>query len=142
MIEVPTFDDATILVVEDTQMMRVLMTRYLKQAGYTDVIESTNGQEALEVLKEKHIDLILLDINMPVLDGYQTLETIRADETLKEVPVIMITAVDAIESVARCIEMGAEDYMPKLFNPILLKSRILACLEKRFWKRKALELAG
>ncbi len=136
--EVPSFDDATILVVEDTQMMRVLMTRYLKQAGYSHILESTNGREAIDLLKDRLVDLILLDINMPVMDGYQTLEALQADPRLKEIPVIMITAVDAIESVARCIEMGAEDYMPKLFNPILLKSRIISCLEKRFWKAKAL----
>jgi len=137
--EVPTFEDATILIVEDTQMMRVLMTRYLKQAGFQNIIETHNGKEGLEALESHQIDLILLDINMPVMDGYQALEAIRADAKWKELPVIMITAVDDIESVARCIEMGAEDYMPKLFNPILLKSRILSCLEKRFWKAKALE---
>jgi len=136
--EVPTFEDATILIVEDTQMMRVLMSRYLKQAGFQNIIETQNGQEGLEALNAHQIDLILLDINMPVMDGYQALEAIRADAKWKELPVIMITAVDDIESVARCIEMGAEDYMPKLFNPILLKSRILSCLEKRFWKAKAL----
>lgn len=136
--EVPTFEDATILIVEDTQMMRVLMSRYLKQAGFQNIIETQNGQEGLEALNAHQIDLVLLDINMPVMDGYQALEAIRADAKWKELPVIMITAVDDIESVARCIEMGAEDYMPKLFNPILLKSRILSCLEKRFWKAKAL----
>jgi len=141
MMEVPTFDDAKILIVEDTQMMRVLMTRYLKQAGFQEIMEVADGQQALDLLKETPVDLVLLDINMPVLDGYQTLEAIQADDRLREIPVIMITAVDAIESVARCIEMGAEDYMPKLFNPILLKSRILSCLEKRFWKARALAKA-
>jgi len=140
--ETPTFENASILVVEDTQMMRVLMIRYLKQAGYTNVAEAINGNEALLILKDRKVDLILLDINMPELDGYQTLEILRKDERLKDIPVIMITAVDAIESVAKCIEMGAEDYMPKLFNPILLKCRIISCLEKRWWKAKALGLGA
>ncbi len=136
----PEFKDAKVLVVEDTNMMRVLLVRYLKQAGFLKVHETINGQEALDYLDGNPVDLILLDINMPILDGYETLERIKADEKLRDIPVIMITAVDAIESVARCIEMGAEDYMPKLFNPILLNSRIGSCLEKRWLKRRVAEL--
>ncbi len=79
---------------------------------------------------------ILLDINMPILDGYATLERLKADPILREIAVIMITMIDSIESVARCIEMGADDYMPKLFNPILLNARIAACLELRSLRRR------
>lgn len=134
------FKEATILVVEDTNMMRVLLVRYLKQAGFHNVLEVVNGQEAIDLLADRMVDLILLDINMPVLDGYGALEKIKADERLAPIPVIMITAVDAIESVAKCIEMGAEDYMPKLFNPILLNSRIESCLEKQWLKKRLAEL--
>ncbi len=129
-----------ILVVEDTRMMRVLMTRHLAQAGFTNILQCENGQEALDILQEQPVDLILLDIQMPVLDGYQTLEAIKDNPKLAGIPVIMITAVDKIESIATCIEKGAIDYMPKLFNPILLNCRIFACLENQYLKRQVKEL--
>lgn len=138
MSDTPSFENATILVVEDARIMRHLMGRYLRQSGFSNVLEATNGVEALEVLRARPVDLVILDIIMPEMDGYETLAAIRADEGLRRLPVIMITSVDDIESVARCIEMGAEDYMPKMFNPILLKCRINACLERRYWKEKAL----
>jgi DNA-binding response OmpR family regulator len=131
---------ARVLVVEDTNMMRVLMMRHLKQAGFTEVTEVTDGQQALDYLANQTVDLILLDINMPVLDGYGTLERLKADPRLREIPIIMITSVDSIESVARCIEMGADDYMPKLFNPILLNARIAACLELNALRRRVAAL--
>jgi CheY-like chemotaxis protein len=130
----------TVLVVDDSQMIRTLMLRHLRQAGYKTVLEATNGQEALDLLAAHPVDLVLLDINMPVMDGYATLEKIKADERWRDVSVIMITAVDKIESVAKCIQSGAEDYMPKLFNPILLDARIIASLEKRFLKKRVQEL--
>jgi DNA-binding response OmpR family regulator len=136
----PNLKDSPILVVDDQMMIRVLMTRHLKQSGFTNIMDVTNGQEALEVLRTKHFDLILLDINMPVLDGYATLERIKADESLRDSSVIMVTAVDQIESVAQCIELGADDYMPKLFNPILLNARILSCLERRYLRSRLKEL--
>ncbi len=125
------YRDRVVLVVEDTRMMRVLMTRHLRQVGFSTVLECENGREALEILAERVVDLILLDIQMPVMDGYQALEAIKKDESLAGIPVIMITAVDKIESIAKCIEIGASDYMPKLFNPILLNSRITLCLENQ-----------
>lgn len=140
---IPTeFQDRVILVVEDTDMMRVLMTRHLKQGGFTHVLDCTHGQEALDILREQKVDLILLDINMPVMDGYETLTALKNDPSLKDIPVIMITAVDKIESVAKCIEIGAEDYMPKLFNPILLNCRIKAALETRHLRHRIAELEG
>ena len=137
-----TFDfrECTVLVVDDTQMIRILMTRHLKQAGFKNVLEATNGQEGLDQLSSHKVDLVLLDVNMPVLDGYATLEKIKADERWREVSVIMVTAVDKIESVAKCIQFGAEDYMPKLFNPLLLQARIEGALEKQFLRRRVLEL--
>lgn len=140
---IPTeFQDRVVLVVEDTDMMRVLMTRHLKQGGFTHVLDCTQGQEALDILREQKVDLILLDINMPVMDGYETLTALKNDPSLKDIPVIMITAVDKIESVAKCIEIGAEDYMPKLFNPILLNCRIKAALETRQLRHRIAELEG
>lgn len=127
---------ARVLVVEDTNLMRVLMKRHLKQAGFTAIAEAGDGQQALDYLAQHPVDLILLDINMPILDGYATLERLKADPILREIAVIMITMIDSIESVARCIEMGADDYMLKLFNPILLNARIAACLELRSLRRR------
>lgn len=131
---------ARVLVVEDTNMMRVLMLRHLKQAGFTEVADVGDGQQALDYLANHPVDLILLDINMPVMDGYTTLERLKADPLLREIAVIMITSVDSIESVARCIEMGADDYMPKLFNPILLNARMATCLELRNLRRRVAAL--
>jgi serine phosphatase RsbU (regulator of sigma subunit) len=95
-----------------------------------------NGCEALELLRANRFDLVLLDIEMPEMDGYQVLSTMKSDEQLRHIPVIMVTAVDEIESAIRCIEMGAEDYLPKPFNPVLLRARIGACLEKKHLRDK------
>jgi DNA-binding response OmpR family regulator len=136
----PNLLECPILVVDDVNMIRVMLTRLLKQLGFVNVFECTDGQQALELLRKQPIDLVLLDIQMPVLDGYATLEQMRQDETLRKVSVIMVTAVDAIESVARCIEAGAEDYMPKLFNPLLLDVRIKSCLQRRYLLKRVEEL--
>ncbi len=81
--------------------------------------------------KTHPVDLVLLDVMMPELDGYETLQQLKADQNLRDIPVIMISALDEIQSVVRCIEHGAEDYLPKPFNPVLLRARIGACLEKK-----------
>ena len=122
---------ARILVVEDTNMMRVMMLRHLSQAGYENVDSVEDGQQCLDYIAERPVDLILLDIQMPVLNGYDTLKAIKADPKYKDIAVIMVTAVDNIESVAQCIADGAEDYMAKLFNPILLTAKIDTSLELR-----------
>ena len=131
---------AKILVVEDTVMMRVLMERHLKQAGFPNVQLVENGKAALELLAAEPIDLVLLDIQMPVMDGYETLKRIRANSALGDPAVIIVTVVDKIESVAQCIADGAEDYMPKLFNPILLTAKITTCLELRYLRKRVREL--
>lgn len=126
---------AKILVVEDTNMMRVMMTRHLNQAGYENVACVEDGQQALDYLEENPVDLMLLDIQMPVLNGYETLKRLKADPRFASTAVIMVTAVDKIESVAQCIEDGADDYMPKLFNPILLPAKINTSLELRHLRK-------
>ena len=83
-----------------------------------------NGQEALDLLRDHDFDVLLLDIIMPTLNGYETLRRIKADERLRHLPVIMISALDEMESVIRCIELGADDYLPKPFDPVLLQARI------------------
>jgi CheY-like chemotaxis protein len=119
-----------ILVVDDNDVNRDMLSRKLRREGY-EARTAEDGLEALQALKEEPFDLVLLDIMMPVLNGYQVLERLKADEKLRHVPVIMISALDELESVVRCIEIGAEDYLPKPFNPVVLKARIGACLEKK-----------
>lgn len=121
---------AQLLVVDDDDMNREMLCRRLQKLGY-DVTESINGREALETLKAGNYDLVLLDILMPELDGFQTLEFIKADQRLRHLPVIMLTALDDVESTVRCIEAGAEDFVPKPFNPVILRARITASLEKK-----------
>jgi sigma-B regulation protein RsbU (phosphoserine phosphatase) len=111
-------------------MNRDLLSRRLQQQGHT-VSRAENGRQALEMIAAEEFDLVLLDIMMPELDGYAVLERLRADKTLDRLPVIMISAVTEIESVVRCIEMGATDYLPKPFNTVLLRARVGATLEKK-----------
>jgi len=121
---------AKILVVDDDDMNREMLSRRLVKLGY-EVAEAGDGRIALQKLKEGNFDLILLDIVMPQLDGFQTLEFMKADPRLRHLPVIMITALDDVESTVRCIEAGAEDFVPKPFNPIILRARITASLDKK-----------
>ncbi|MCI0459615.1 MAG: response regulator [Gemmataceae bacterium] len=131
----------TLLVVDDNDVSRDVLVRRLLRQGHT-VAEARNGREALEQVRARPFDLVLLDIIMPEMDGFQVLRRLKADETLRYVPVIMISAFNDIDSVARCIEIGAEDYLPKPFNPTLLRARISACLEKkRLRDREQLYLA-
>ena len=123
--------DYTLLVVDDNEDNRYTLTRRLAREGYTRVTTANDGRHALDLLASQPVDLVLLDIMMPELNGYEVLEHMKADERLRHVPVIMISAVDQIESVIRCIEMGAEDYLPKPFNPTLLRARVGASLEKK-----------
>ena len=119
-----------VLVVDDNEVNRDMLCRRLEREGYVPVV-AENGREALELIREGGLDLVLLDILMPEVDGYQVLEEIKSSPELRDLPVIMISALDEIESVVRCIEMGAEDYLPKPFNPVLLHARVGACLEKK-----------
>jgi len=120
-----------ILIVDDNEMNRDMLCRRLERQGHT-VLEAENGRKALEILESVKVDLVLLDILMPELDGLQTLELLKANQSHRYTPVIMLSALDELEgSVVRCIEIGAEDYLPKPFNPVLLNARINACLEKK-----------
>ena len=123
-------ETARILVVDDSKVSRMLLTRELEQQGH-QVASAEHGQQALAMLAETVYDLILLDVEMPEMDGYQTLAALKNDETLRHLPVIMVTAIDDLSSAVRCIEMGSEDYLPKPFNPVLLRARIGASLEKK-----------
>lgn len=119
-----------LLIVDDNRMNRIKLMRSVEQQGYS-ADQAENGRQALEMLAEHPFDLVLLDIVMPEMDGYEVLSHMQRDDTLREVPVVVISAVDELDSVVRCIEMGAEDYLPKSFDPVLLRARIGACLEKK-----------
>ncbi len=121
---------ARLLAVDDDALNRDMLMRRLDKLGY-EVSEAATGREALAKLKDGNFDLVLLDIIMPDLDGFQTLEFIKADPRLKHIPVIMLTALDDVDSTVRCIEAGAEDYVPKPFSPVILRARITASLEKK-----------
>ncbi len=129
----------SLLVVDDIEANRVLLSSRLERQGYV-VATAENGREALEMLRAAPFDLLLLDIMMPVMDGYEVLQRLKADVSLRHIPVIMISALNELDSVVRCIEMGAEDYLGKPFNPILLKARIGACLEKKRVRQAEREL--
>ena len=129
-ISVSPMPTARILAVDDDPMNRDMLRRRLEKLGY-DVTEAATGREALTKVKDGNFDLILLDILMPDLDGFQTLEFIKADPRLKHIPVIMLTALDDVDSTVRCIEAGAEDCVPKPFNPVILRARLTASLEKK-----------
>ena len=116
-----------ILVVDDEMVNRILLSTNLEQSGY-NVATAEDGQQALEMLSAQPFDVILLDLIMPNMDGYQVLAQIKSDDMLRRIPVIVISSMDEMESVVRCIEMGATDYLPKPFDPVLLHARIRASL--------------
>jgi two-component system, cell cycle response regulator len=121
---------ASILVVDDDPINRMVLTRDLEREGHR-VATAADGVRALEALRAEPFDIVLLDVLMPELDGYETLAQIERDEKLRHVPVIMVSALEDIDSVVRCIEMGAADYLPKPFDPVLLGARINGCLTKK-----------
>src|SRR5215467_129745 len=121
---------SSLLVVDDNSMNRIMLSRYITKLGYQATLVE-NGRQALEKLQTEPFDLVLLDVEMPEMDGYQVLEQLKADPRLRDIPVIMISAVEELESVVKCIELGAQDYLPKPFNPVLLRARLAACLERK-----------
>jgi DNA-binding NtrC family response regulator len=132
---------ASILVVDDNEINRDLFSSHLGRQGHK-VILATNGREALEISANEPVDLILLDIMMPEMNGFEVLEHLKSNPNMENIPVIVISALDTIASAVRCIQMGAEDYLLKPFNPVLLKARLNSCLEKKRLKElsEALEL--
>jgi len=119
-----------ILVVDDHEMNRDLLSRYLRREGHT-VITAENGRQGLALLLMRKFELVLLDLMMPEMTGFEVLTRMRTDEHLRNVPVVVISALEDIESAARSIELGAEDYLTKPINPILLRARVSASLEKK-----------
>jgi signal transduction histidine kinase len=119
-----------VLVVDDDAGNRDVLARRLKRQGYA-VATAENGRQALEMMEESTFDLLLLDILMPEMDGFEVLKRLKSDDRLRHIPVIMISAMSETDSAVRCIEMGAEDYLPKPFDPTLLKARTVACFERK-----------
>ena len=123
-------EQGSLLVVDDNEANRDLLARHLESQGHT-VVQAENGRQALGKIQKDKFDLVLLDVMMPEMNGYQVLTHMKNDISWKNIPVIMISALGEMDSVVQCIEIGAEDYLPKPFNPVLLKARINACLEKK-----------
>jgi class 3 adenylate cyclase/CheY-like chemotaxis protein len=119
-----------ILVVDDDEGNREILARRLRRQGYR-VEVAAGGRQALGTLGATAVDLVLLDVMMPDMDGYAVLQRLKADARLRDIPVLMISALDELDSVVRCIQLGAEDYLSKPFEPVLLQARVGACLEKK-----------
>src|SRR4249919_3325100 len=121
---------ARLLIVDDNKVNRLLLSRSVEIQGHRAAV-AENGRVALELLRREPFDLLLLDIEMPELDGFAVLEQLKADPQLREVPVIVTSSVEGLDNVVRCINLGAEDYLHKPVNQVLLKARIGASLEKK-----------
>lgn len=122
-----------VLIVDDNELNREILARRLERFGYTFGM-AQDGAEALEKMREQDgnaYDLVLLDIMMPVMTGYEVLEAAKSEAALKQIPIVVISAVNELESVVRCIELGAEDYLFKPFNTVLLRARLAACIERK-----------
>ena len=135
----PSSSPGRLLVVDDNKVNRLLLGRSLEQQGHS-IEMAENGRLALEMLHSKPFDLVLLDIEMPEMDGYQVLEKVTSDLQLRDIPIIMTSSLEALDSVVKCIEMGAEDYLIKPVNPVLLKARIGASLDKKRLRDRQREL--
>jgi class 3 adenylate cyclase len=130
---------ARLLVVDDNKVNRLLLTRSLELQGHS-AASAENGRVALEMLRREPFDLLLLDMEMPEMDGFQVLEQLKKDLQLRDLPVIVTSSLEGIDTVVRCIELGAEDYLTKPVNPVLLKARIGASLEKKRLRDQQKEL--
>jgi class 3 adenylate cyclase len=138
-VSVPAARPGTILIADDNRVNRLLLARGLEQQGHA-VVFAEHGAEALDLLRERPFDLLLLDVLMPELDGYEVLAKLKDDPHLRDIPVIVTSALDELDSVVRCLEMGAEDYLTKPVNAVLLDARISASLEKKRLRDQQREL--
>src|SRR4051812_32319096 len=130
---------ARLLVADDNKVNRLLLKRSLELQGHkVDCAE--NGRFALQMLQTASFDLLLLDIEMPEMDGFQVLERLVAEPSLADLPVLVLSSLEGVAHVVRCIELGADDYLPKPVNPVLLKARIDSSLEKKRLRDQQKEL--
>ncbi len=122
---------AAVLVVDDSRTMRLALIRALNGLGFHNITEAANGKQALELVLTKPFDLMLLDMEMPEMNGMEVLGALKANRNVSELPVIVISAADQMENAVKCIEAGAEDFLPKPFNPTLLRARVTTSVEKK-----------
>ena len=123
--------EAAILVVDDDDPMRMVLVLTLRSLGYKNIAEAADGEAALTTLREREFDLLVSDIQMPGMDGFALLTEIKSDPFLRHLPVIVASGMNELESVARCIELGAEDFLPKPVNSTILRARVTASLERK-----------
>jgi len=123
-------DSALLLIVDDNKVNRLLLSRSVALLGHRTAL-AENGRVALDKLRNEPFDLLLLDIEMPELDGFAVLEQLKIDPKLRDLPVIVTSSIEGLDNIIRCVELGAEDYLPKPVNQVLLKARIGAILEKK-----------
>ena len=135
----PNIQSGSVLVVDDIEMNRDMLCALLQADGHKTAV-AENGRLGLEAIKAQPYDLVLLDVMMPEMNGYEVLEHLKSNPALRDIPVIVLSALDEIGSVVRCIELGAEDYLPKPFDPVLLRARIGACLEKKHLRDQEVRL--
>jgi class 3 adenylate cyclase len=122
--------EPVVMIVDDNDDNRFTLSMRLESCGYSNLVTAEDGRKALDKMRSDPVDLVLLDIMMPELDGYGVLAEMRTDVALRDIPVLMISALEDINSVVRCVELGATDYLTKPFNPVLLKARVDNCIEK------------
>jgi signal transduction histidine kinase len=134
----PSFDrtKARILIVDDQETNRLLLARRLHMENYEEITEAADGQEVLALLEKTPFDIILLDMIMPKIGGYEVLCAVKKDPALRHIPIIMISAEDDMTKIVQCIQAGAEDYLGKPFNPTLLRARLISSLDKKFLRDK------
>ena len=120
-----------VLVVDDSRTLRRLLIRELNNVGITNITEAGDGNEALEKVRAESFDLKLLDMEMPELDGLGVLNIVKSDPALSYLPVIVVSGAEQFEKTVECIQIGAEDYLPKPFDPVLLRARVFSSLEKK-----------
>ena len=122
-----------ILIVDDSPVMRLFVKRVLKMAGIAagSLLEAGNGEQALTMLRANVVQLVLTDVNMPGMNGEQMLRAMRAEQAFAHLPVIVISSTEQIDTAVRCIEAGAEDYLPKTYNPTLLRARVTSSVDKK-----------
>lgn len=122
---------SSILIADDSEAVRGIIVLMLRSLGYQNVTEASDGQDALELMQRREFDLLVLDIEMPRLDGYGVLAALKLDPVLRHVPVIVASGLNELEAVVRCIDLGAEDFLPKPVNSVILRARIAASLERK-----------
>jgi CheY-like chemotaxis protein len=131
-----TRETGSLLVVDDDGVSRAVLQNLLEMQGHT-VAVAKDGPEGLALVRERGFDLVLLDLLMPGMDGYEVVEKLKADSELRKIPVVMISSVEDMPSVVRCVKLGADDFIFKPFDEVLLKARVDGCLERKRLRERA-----